>query len=75
MNKKVLVFTAIGFECVGLVAACVLIGRWLDAKYGWNSMGSAMGAIIGVVAWVMHLLVLLRQLNKDDDQPENSESK
>ena len=67
MNKKLLVFTAVGFECVGLVAGCVLLGRWLDARYGWNGMGAAFGAIFGVVAWITHLILLLRGLAKDEN--------
>lgn len=67
MNKKILVFTAIGTECVALVTIFVLIGRWLDAKYGWGGKGAAFGAILGVSAWILHLVVLLKQLAKDEE--------
>lgn len=67
MDRKAAVFIAMGFECFGLVAACVLIGRWIDQKYGSGSLWTGMGALVGVTAWVTHLLVLLKQLAKKQD--------
>jgi hypothetical protein len=67
MNNKNAVFIALGFECFGLIAACVLIGRWLDQKYGWGSLGAGLGAFVGLSAWILHLLLVLKNLAKSKD--------
>lgn len=67
MNRQLLVFGAMGFECVGLVTVCVLIGRYFDSKYGWGGLGAAAGALIGTSAWITHLVVVMRNLAKDEE--------
>ena len=75
MEKRGAVFIAMGFEAVGLVTVCVLIGRWLDDRYGWTGLGAAAGAIIGVVGWMTHLIVALRQLSNDSENSEGENGK
>lgn len=70
MNRTYALLTALAFECVGLVTALVLFGRYFDDKYGWDGMGAAGGAIIGVIGWVTHLVVVLRQLAKEEEDRE-----
>jgi hypothetical protein len=67
VNNKSAVFIAMGFECFGLITVCVLIGRWLDQKYGWGSLAAGLGAFVGLSAWVAHLLLLLKSLAKSGD--------
>lgn len=67
MNRTYALLSALAFECVGLVTALVLIGRYFDDKYGWSGKGAAAGAIIAVIGWVTHLIVVLRQLQKEED--------
>ncbi|MCM2280518.1 MAG: AtpZ/AtpI family protein [Bdellovibrionaceae bacterium] len=66
MDRKFAVFTAMGFEIVGLVVAFVFIGRWVDEKFGWNGLGTAAGVGIALVGWLTHLLVLAKQIEKAD---------
>lgn len=67
MDRKILIFMSIGFECVLLVGGFILLGRWLEEKYGWGNLGTAMGALLGVTAWIIHLIALFKQLNKPTD--------
>jgi hypothetical protein len=67
MDRKSAVLMAMGFELIGLVAAFYFIGKWLDMKYGWGPLGGAFGAILGVVAWVIHLMVVAREASDDLD--------
>jgi hypothetical protein len=64
-SRKLAVFMAMGFECVGLVTAAVLLGRYCDNQYGWKGLGAAAGAIVGVVGWVTHLIVVLKSAASD----------
>jgi uncharacterized membrane protein YqjE len=72
MNRAYAMMAALAFECVGLVTVLVLLGQYFDRTYGWGGMGAAGGAVLGVVGWVSHLIVVLRQLAKDE---ENGDTK
>lgn len=73
MNRTYAIMGALAFECVGLVTAFVLIGRHFDEKYGWSGKGAAAGAVIGVIGWVTHLVVVLRQLAKDEEKSDTEQ--
>lgn len=70
-----MVFIGMGFECVGAVLACMYVGGWLDQKYDWGGYGSAIGAMVGLVAWVIHLLQVASAFAKEEEKEENSASK
>jgi F0F1-type ATP synthase assembly protein I len=67
MNRRYLVFIAMGFELVGLILACLLIGQWLDDRYHLKGFGVLGLTIIGLVGWMVHLVQLLKQ--SDDESP------
>lgn len=67
MNRKAAIFMAMGFEALGLILACVYIGRWLDEKYGWNGIATATGGIVALIGWVTHILVVVRELAKSEE--------
>jgi Putative F0F1-ATPase subunit Ca2+/Mg2+ transporter len=66
MNRKFAIAMALGFECVGLVTACLFIGQYLDHHYGWKGTATALGAVVGVIGWFTHMVVVLRQLSKSE---------
>jgi hypothetical protein len=72
VNKKALVFTGIGFECIGLIVAFVMVGEWLDKKFGWGGLGAGIGGMLGFFAWFIHVLILLKQFNKEEEANEDS---
>ena len=63
-----------GFECVGLITACLFIGRWIDTKYGTGSLAGGLGAMLGFVAWITHLFVMLKSLAKTHDSSHTGKS-
>lgn len=67
MDRKSAVFIAMGVECVGVIVVCLYIGRWIDTKLGWGGLGAALGAFIGLIGWVSHLLIVTQQLAKEND--------
>jgi hypothetical protein len=64
MNRHQLVFTALGFECVGLIAALAFLGSYLDERYGWKGAGVAAGVFVGLVAWLVHVIIILKSSEK-----------
>jgi len=73
MDRKSAVFIAMGVECVGVIMACLYLGRWVDTKLGWGGLGAALGAFIGLIGWVSHLLIVTQQLAKKKDSGHTEE--
>lgn len=71
MKKSMLVFAAMGMELVGVILGGILLGRWLDDKYGWNGIGVLSLSILCLVGWLVHIIVLLRQMESksSDNSP------
>lgn len=66
MDRKWAIFTAMGFEIVGLVLAFVFVGRWMDEKFGWDGLGTTVGVLVALVGWITHLLILAKQIEKSE---------
>lgn len=71
-KKPYMIFLAMGFELAGLVTAMIYLGRWLDQKYSWGSMGVAGGAIIALVFWLIHFIYVARKLEKESESENKS---
>lgn len=70
MDRKVAIMTSMGFEIVGIIAAAVYIGGFLDERYKWGGLGLIGAIAIGFVGWFVHLLLVVRMLEKDDQKEE-----
>ncbi len=70
-NGKYLIFVGLGFELVGLMLACLYIGQWVDQKFGTKGLGLAGFSILALVGWLIHLLQLLKQVEKEDEDLSN----
>ncbi|MBX9623393.1 MAG: AtpZ/AtpI family protein [Gemmataceae bacterium] len=46
---------------VGEMVAPILIGVWLDDRYGWSPWGLVIGGTLGLVGGVGHLIVIARR--------------
>lgn len=68
MNRRYIIFTAMGFELVGLIIACLFIGQWLDSTYGWKGLGVVSFSIFGLVGWLVHLIQLLKSSEESDEK-------
>ena len=62
MDRKYLIFLALGFELVAIVIICFFFGQYLDQK--WQSPGliSAILPFVGLGGWVVHVLMIQKQL-------------
>lgn len=67
MKKNMLVFAAMGMELVGAIVAAVLLGQYLDERYQWKGMGVLALSILSLVGWLIHIILLLRQMDRSKD--------
>lgn len=65
MDRQYVVFLGLGFEILGLVVSMVYIGSLVDEHYHWEGMGVAAGAVLAMVAWLVHVIVILRRLDPE----------
>lgn len=73
MKSKYLVFVGIGFELVAAVLIGVYFSEFLEKKF--NSKGYITMAVLFIilVAWFIHITVLLKNTKKGDpDDPPSS---
>lgn len=47
-NAKAWRYGALGSELAGAVLGPVLLGLWLDSRYGWTPAATVVGALVGV---------------------------
>jgi hypothetical protein len=64
MDRESLVFIAMGFEAVGITLGGLWVGQALGERFGWGSLAPIVGAFVGLIAWVTHLLMLARSFEK-----------
>lgn len=63
MDKKTLILIGMAFELTGLIIAFVYLGKYVDDQYGLKGLGTAGGAFLGLIIWVIHIMIVL----KDDE--------
>jgi hypothetical protein len=64
--KTGLKFVGIGFELVGIVLASLYVGGVLDRSFSLNGMGVAGMILLGTGGWIVHMIILLRGLEKSE---------
>ena len=67
MKKQYLVFMGLGFELTALIIAGVLAGRWLDSEYHLKGMGPAIGIILALTIWIIHLFQAVKALQRAEN--------
>lgn len=66
MNKYI-VFTALGFELVGIMLACLFLGQWLDHRYSTKGLAMIGLSVLGLVGWLVQVIQLAKGLDKKED--------
>lgn len=56
--------TTLGFELVALL----LLGRFVDVRYGWEPWGLIVGAVIGAYVFITGLISIVERLNKQNSR-------
>jgi len=65
MNKQGIVFAGMGFELVGLMLASVYVGQAIDKKMGWSGYSMAGLMMLSLLAWIVHIVILLGKEEKE----------
>ena len=58
-------FAGVGLQMLVGVTLGVIVGQWLDRKYGWQPWGTMGGAMIGLAAGMYLLIKDAIRINKD----------
>jgi F0F1-type ATP synthase assembly protein I len=56
---------ASGLQILVGVGLGLLVGQWLDKRYGWSPWGTTVGAMLGVSAGLYLLIKDALRMNKD----------
>lgn len=55
---------ALASTAVAELVAPILIGVWLDDRYGWAPWGLITGAVLGFVGGITHMMVITARANR-----------
>ena len=67
------VFIGMGFEAVFIVIGSVFVGEAVDKAMGWHGLGVAIVLVLGLVAWFVHMIVMVRQFMKETSSSAGKE--
>lgn len=65
-DNKSLIFAGMGIEALVAVMAGYWLGQKFDHYLGSKNLGPALGCIIMMVAWFVHILAVLKKIDKED---------
>lgn len=76
LDRRSAIFMGMGFEVIGAILGGYFLGQLIDAKYNYfGGYGGPLFSGIGLVGWMIHLIWLVRKLEKEDDKGETGPSK
>jgi F0F1-type ATP synthase assembly protein I len=58
-------YAAVGLQMAVGVALGVIVGNWLDKKYGWEPWGLLVGTMLGLAGGMYLLIKDAMRMNKD----------
>lgn len=64
-HDKSMIFMGMGIEAVAAVLGGFYIGLKLDEFLGKRGLGPALGSILGLVGWFLHLLRVLKRYDEE----------
>lgn len=59
-----IIFSAIGFELVGIMITMLYLGQYVDKSLHSNGIAVALLSFIGLGGWLVHLVYMLKGFNK-----------
>jgi len=65
-DNKSLIFAGMGIEALVAVLGGFWVGGYFDHYLGNKGYGPALGCMIMLVAWFVHILAVLNKIDKED---------
>ena len=65
MNRQYAVYMGLCLELVGLVLVLLFVGREIDNKFQWHGLGIVGGAVLAMIIWVYHLILIMKKEEKE----------
>ncbi len=74
-NNRYIIFAAMGIELVGIMLACIYLGRLLDQKYNSQGLIMVFLSMLGLGGWIFQMVVMAKNLEKNaaKDEPEQNQ--
>lgn len=66
MNRRSMIFIAMGLEAVVAVLAGLWLGRQFDEYIGGRGLGPAAGSFLFLIGWLIHLFAMVRRFEGED---------
>lgn len=66
-KNKAIVFTAMGFELIGIILGCIYIGQYIDNRFGTKGLALVGFSVLGLVGWLVHIIRLLKLYEADTE--------
>ena len=63
--RNFLVFSGIGLELAGMMFVAVVVGGYMDKKFGTNGLIFLAMAMLFLIGWFFHIVYLLRRINSE----------
>lgn len=62
-TTALMAFLGMGFELCALMVGAIYFGGFIDRHYGWNGYSVISLIILSFFGWVVHIVILLKNLN------------
>lgn len=70
MNRRAMVFIAMGFEAVAAVLFGVWIGKKFDDQLKPQGLGAMLGALVMLIGWMVHLFAMAKKFEEDENSKD-----
>ncbi len=67
LDKKSIWMMALAFEFIGAIAASLLLGNWIDQRWGFMPWATVVIVALTMVAMMFRLNFAMRRLEKQED--------
>ena len=67
MKNRYIVFTAMGFELIGLMAVALYIGKIIDDTYLLKGLGLIGFSLLALSGWLIHIILLSKKIDSSEN--------
>jgi multidrug transporter EmrE-like cation transporter len=64
------IFSGIAIQMLAIIGGFAWLGTWLDERYNFNKVFTAIGVLVGVGFSLYVVLIQLKRINQHNDQDQ-----